>query len=88
MPDKVIIDNQAVPTEKTKAVFGNIKGPTPMWMTWAFRVSIVLTTAFSLWVSGTQLVSEPNKVEIMLMLKVFDAAVWGIGKLFGLKKDD
>lgn len=88
MPDKVIINNQAVPIENTKVVFGNIQGPTPQWMTWAFRGTIVFTTAISAWIAATNLISEDIKFELILILKFVDTGVWGVGKLFGLKKDE
>lgn len=66
----------------------SIAAPTPMWATWLFRIVFVLTSAASIWIAATQLVSDANKAEIMLALKCLDVIVWGVGRMLGVKKDE
>lgn len=66
----------------------SINAPTPMWATWIFRIVFLLTTAISIWLAGTHLVSDANKVEIIVDMKAIDVAVWGLGKMLGIKKPE
>lgn len=66
----------------------SIDRPTPKWATWMFRVVFVVTTALSVWVASTGLISNENKVEIMVAFKSIDFILWGIGRGLGIKKED
>lgn len=66
----------------------SIDKPTPAWATWAFRIVFVITTALSIWIASTKMVSDANKVEIMVAFKAFDFVIWGIGRGLGVKKED
>jgi len=77
------------PAEVTQQVKGNLvvsfNQPTPKWATIVFRAVFLLTTAISLWISGTNLVQEGSKVEVMLALKCLDVMVWGAAQSLGIK---
>lgn len=60
--------------------------PTPEWATWVFRIIFVLTTGASVWIAATGLIDAQNKVEIILVMKILDFVVWGIGKGLGVEK--
>jgi len=68
------------------AKFGKaqLKNETPQWAKWMFRVTLVLTTAISIWVAGTNLIDDSIKYEIILLLKCIDPVVMGFSKLFGV----
>lgn len=66
----------------------SVNEPTPMWATWGFRIVFLLTTAISIWLAGTHLVSDANKVEIIVAMKAIDVAVWGLGKMLGIQKPE
>lgn len=58
---------------------------TPIWAKNVFRATIVLTSAGTIYVAGTGLISDLHKVEIMLVLKVIDALVFGLSKMIGVE---
>lgn len=64
-----------------------ISGSTPKWLTYAFRTTLILTTAITIWVGATNLVPESSKFEIALILKAMDFVVWGIGRMTGIVKE-
>lgn len=66
----------------------SLSRPTPMWVTWVFRVVLILTTAFSAWVAVTGLLQPSAKVEILLLAKGIDFTVWGLGRFVGIKRED
>lgn len=77
--------------QETKTQFltaAAIQGKSPLWATYAFRTTIILTTAITIWLAGTKLVAEGNKFEITLVLKALDFVVWGLGRMFGIVKED
>jgi hypothetical protein len=80
---KVLIDNKAVPLSETKTVvsFGS---ESPLWAKWVFRGTLIVTSAITLVIAGTQLISEANKFEVLLMLKGIDALAYGFSKMFGI----
>lgn len=76
---------------ETKTQFATgaaIAGKTPVWLTYAFRTTIILTTAITIWVAATKLVPDDNKFEIGLILKAVDFVVWGLGRMTGIVKED
>jgi predicted DNA repair protein MutK len=87
MAEKVQIDDKLVPKSQTKVEFFTndaLKGQVPGWANWAFRITIIVTTVAVFWVGGTNLISQDNKIEVMLALKTLDALVLGLSKLFGI----
>lgn len=71
----------------TKVQFGNadaISSPTPKLANYIFRTVLIITTAFTIWLAGTQLIAESAKFELTLVAKIVDFLAWGIGRLFGL----
>lgn len=87
MPDKVIIDNKSVPVSETKVQFGAINSPTPTWAKWVFRSVAILTTVLAFYLSGSAMINEKWKVEILLGLKSLDMLALGFSKLFGIVED-
>lgn len=87
-PQQVVV--QGTPVEQGKKVtqFGAIDFPTPVWAKWLFRSVLIFTTAATIWIAGTELISKASKVELMLLLKVVDALVYGFSKLFGIVPAD
>lgn len=61
--------------------------PTPMWATWVFRIFFNVTLAAFIWIGSTGTIADDHKVELMLVLKVLDNLIWGIGKGLGVKKE-
>jgi hypothetical protein len=61
---------------------------TPIWAKNVFRVTMLLTSALTIYVAGTALIIDFHKVEIMLVLKVIDALVFGLSKLIGIEITD
>lgn len=67
-----------------------INSRTPTWAINMFRITFVLTSAITLYVAGTNMIGDEAKVEWMLVLKVIDAIVFGLSKMFGveIKKEE
>jgi len=86
--NKVLVNNKAVPLEETKVTFGAINATTPNWAKWLFRGTLILTSVVSFWIASTGLVSEANKLEIVLALKGLDLLVFGFSKMFGITIDE
>jgi|GEM_PF-1977834 len=84
MEKQILIDNAAVPVSETKVQFGAVSAPTPVWASWLFRSVFILTSAVTIWIAGTELISKGAKVEWMLLLKMADALAFGFSKLFGI----
>lgn len=80
---KVLIDNKAVPVSETKTVI-SLTAETPLWAKWVFRSTLIVTSAITVVIAGTQLISEANKFEVLLILKGVDALAYGFSKLFGV----
>jgi len=81
---KILIDNKAVPVSETKVQFGALSAPTPLWATWVFRITFIVTTAMTFWIGSTGLLSNPAKIEIITALKSLDMVVLGLSKLLGI----
>lgn len=62
--------------------------PTPKAATWIFRIVIILTGAATLIIAGDPGIPNELKVRLAVYLKGLDLAVWGIGRLLGIKKED
>lgn len=84
MEEKVLVDNKAVPVSDTTVKFGVLDAPKPKWATWMFRAVAILTTVVAFWIGSTRLISDENKVEIILGLKAIDMLVLGFANLFGV----
>lgn len=85
--EKIITQGKVLPKDETKVAFisnGALNAPTPQAANWIFRIVVVVTTVAAFWISGTALVDEQHKVEIMLALKTIDMLTLGVGKLFGI----
>lgn len=70
------------------AQFGKIENPTPPWAKWMFRITLLITSVLAFWIAGTAWVSEPNKLEVVLILKAIDLLVFGFSKMFGIPVED
>lgn len=86
--EKVIVEGQAVPISETKVKFGAINSTTPQFAKWIFRGTLLVTSVLTIWVASTALISEPNKLEIILVFKALDALAFGLSKMFGITLDD
>lgn len=76
---------------ETKTQFATgaaIQGKTPVWLTYAFRTTIIITTAITIWLAGTKLVPDAHKFEITMALKALDFLIWGIGRMTGVVKEE
>lgn len=60
---------------------------TPRWAKIMFRIVFLLTTAFTLFIAGTNLIQENVKFELMLAVKSLDVLIYGISKMFGIEKE-
>jgi hypothetical protein len=74
-----------------KLQFGNanaMASPTPKLANYIFRTVLIVTTAFTIWLAGTQLIAETAKFELTLAAKIIDFLAWGIGRLFGIVDEE
>lgn len=62
-----------------------LQNRTPTWAKNMFRITFALTTAFMVFMAGTNLFSEDVKYEVMLGLKALDGVVYTISKMFGVE---
>lgn len=60
---------------------------TPRWAKIMFRIVFLITTAFTLFIAGTNLIEETLKFELMLAVKSLDVFIYGISKMFGIEKE-
>lgn len=60
---------------------------TPRWAKIMFRIVFLLTTAFTVFLIGTNLIQENVKLELMLAVKSLDVLIYGISKMFGIEKE-
>ena len=64
---------------------GSLNRPTPNWAKVAFGVALLLTTGMAGWATGTTTLTEAQKVEWVMILKLIDPFLFGLSKLFGLE---
>lgn len=62
-----------------------LQSDTPLWAKNIFRVTFIITSAFSLFLTGTGLFTEEVKYELILALKAIDASIYGVSKMFGVE---
>ena len=86
--EKVLVDGQPVNKSETKVTFGAVNSTTPVWAKWIFRGTLLVTSVLTIWIASTGLISEPNKLEIILVFKALDALAFGLSKMFGITLDD
>ena len=60
---------------------------TPRWAKIMFRIVFLITTAFTLFIAGTNLINENVKFELMLAVKSLDVVIYGVSKMFGIEKE-
>lgn len=74
-------------TRKIKHAFTKkaLESTTPKWAKNMFRITFVLTSAFTIFIAGTNLFEESIKYELMLGLKSLDAVIYGLSKMFGVE---
>ena len=84
MAEQVIVAGTPVDEAKKVTQFGAIGAPKPQWATWMFRSVFITTTAISFWIGGTHLITDANKVELILGGKVLDMLALGFANLFGV----
>ncbi|RYE25087.1 MAG: hypothetical protein EOP51_05205 [Sphingobacteriales bacterium] len=71
----------------TKFGLSQIGNQTPLWAKWIFRIIFLLTTVTISWLAATNIVSDAQKYEITLFLKVVvDPIAYGLSKLFGIEE--
>ncbi len=73
-------------TGVTKFGIGQISNPTPMWVTWAFRIEFIANKAFMMWVASSD--DTTNVKQIVLWATIIDFVVWGLGRFVGISKED
>lgn len=71
----------------TKFSTASIVLETPRWAKIMFRIVFLITTAFTLFIAGTNLIEETLKFELMLAVKSLDVFIYGISKMFGIEKE-
>lgn len=73
-------------TKKTYHAFSReaLNNRTPLWAKNMFRITFVITSAITIFIAGTNLISEDAKYEWMLALKSLDAIIYGLSKMFGV----
>lgn len=64
-----------------------ISSETPRWAKNMFRVTILVTSAITIFMAGTNILEEPMKYEVLLGLKALDAFMFGLSKMFGVEYD-
>ena len=57
---------------------------TPTWAKNAVTVTFVLTSAFTIFIAGTNLFPENIKFELMLGIKSLDVLIAGLAKMVGV----
>jgi len=57
---------------------------TPTWAKNMVSVTFIITSAITIFIAGTNLVSEEIKYELMLAIKTIDVLVAGAAKLWGV----
>jgi hypothetical protein len=62
-----------------------LQAETPRWAKNMFRLTFIVTSAFTIFIAGTNLFSEATKYELMLGLKALDAIIYGFSKMFGIE---
>lgn len=70
-----------------KVEFGTrnaLNSRTPLWAKNMFRITFAITTALSVFIAATQLISDEWKFEIMLGFKALDGLMFTLSKLFGV----
>jgi len=70
----------------TKTVI-SIQSPTPMWATWVFRITFILTTAATMVIAADPTIPDGVKVRIGAYLKGLDFVIWGISRMLGVQID-
>lgn len=74
--------------KKTNFGLNQIAEKTPEWAKWLFRITFLVTTALSVWIASTNLITPSVKYELTLILKVIvDPVVFGISKMFGINNN-
>ena len=68
--------------------FGKLRSPTPEWAKWMFRITAIITTALSFYVSGSVLIASQYKTEILLVFKSIDIVMLGVANMFGIVEKD
>lgn len=70
---------------KTKFGLNSLNRPTPKWAKLTFGICLLLTTSMAGWVAGTQFLTDGQKFEFILVLKLIDPFLYGLSKLFGIE---
>lgn len=74
--------------EAVKFGLPQFKNQTPSFARWIFRGTLAITTIATFYIAGTSLIPDKEiKMEVMLILKTLDVAVYTISKMFGVKVD-
>lgn len=60
---------------------------TPTWAKNMVMITMVVTTAITVFIAGTNLFPESIKYELMLGIKSIDALVAGFAKLWGVSNE-
>jgi len=61
---------------------------TPTWAKNMVTITFVITSAFTLFIAGTNLIPESIKYELMLAIKSLDVIVAGFAKAFGVSEEE
>lgn len=83
-------DAQVIEPVKGTVKFGlgQISNPTPVVLTWIFRIEFLVNKAFGIWLASQTSLDLPSLKNLVLWATIIDGFFWGIGKFFGVSKDD
>jgi len=62
-----------------------INSETPRWAKNMFRITLLITSAITIFMAGTNILEESMKYEVLLGLKTLDAFMFGLSKMFGVE---
>lgn len=61
---------------------------TPRWAKNMFRITLLVTSAVTIFIAGTNIIDESLKYEVVLGLKALDAFMFGLSKMFGFEYEE
>jgi hypothetical protein len=63
-----------------------IASRTPVWASWMFKGTFLVTTAAIGYIAATNIIDQQTKYEVTIFLKLFvDPIVFGFSRLFGIE---
>lgn len=71
----------------TKFGVAQLNNPTPMWVTWAFRIEFLINKAIGIWLASQNGLDMESVQSIVLWTTIADGFVWGLGRFVGISKE-